>query len=449
MYNFKRDDYNRYVVIYMIISYSFKNFRSFKKETTLNLKASAQTTFNENLIRKKGIRILPSAVIYGANASGKSSIITSLNVFRSIVISGSLVSSDKELQNLEIYPFAYDKDITPMSFDIDFISNNYRMRYYLSISIEPFSERGKRTVEYEQLDLIEKNNTTNLYIRKNNNVTISENEKARKILKINDDLFSPMMNKLNENLDPVELFLARGFKNFINSELADTVIDFFQDIYVVTDFTLRSTSVRITSSDRITPDFSIWNDLLEGFVKSADFGPQKIRFMSKESKDEHSANMELRSIYHYNDKNISIPAELTESRGTIKLIDFAIAFQTFFNKGGTFIIDEFDAALHPEMVKGILSVFNNIEINKEGAQLVFSTHNPIFLNNRIFRRDQILFVEKDKNSYQSALYSLSDFGSKNVRNDENYLINYFKGKYSALPYIDFSKVLKKEDNNNV
>lgn len=449
MYNFKRDDYNRYVVIYMIISYSFKNFRSFKKETTLNLKASAQTTFNENLIRKKGIRILPSAVIYGANASGKSSIITSLNVFRSIVISGSLVSSDKELQNLEIYPFAYDKDITPMSFDIDFISNNYRMRYYLSINIEPFSERGKRTVEYEQLDLIEKNNTTNLYIRKNNNVTISENEKARKILKINDDLFSPMMNKLNENLDPVELFLARGFKNFINSELADTVIDFFQDIYVVTDFTLRSTSVRITSSDRITPDFSIWNDLLEGFVKSADFGPQKIRFMSKESKDEHSANMELRSIYHYNDKNISIPAELTESRGTIKLIDFAIAFQTFFNKGGTFIIDEFDAALHPEMVKGILSVFNNIEINKEGAQLVFSTHNPIFLNNRIFRRDQILFVEKDKNSYQSALYSLSDFGSENVRNDENYLINYFKGKYSTLPYIDFSKVLKEEDNNNV
>lgn len=449
MYNFKRDDYNRYVVIYMIISYSFKNFRSFKKETTLNLKASAQTTFNENLIRKKGIRILPSAVIYGANASGKSSIITSLNVFRSIVISGSLVSSDKELQNLEIYPFAYDKDITPMSFDIDFISNNYRMRYYLSINIEPFSERGKRTVEYEQLDLIEKNNTTNLYIRKNNNVTISENEKARKILKINDDLFSPMMNKLNENLDPVELFLARGFKNFINSELADTVIDFFQDIYVVTDFTLRSTSVRITSSDRIAPDFSIWNDLLEGFVKSADFGPQKIRFMSKESKDEHSANMELRSIYHYNDKNISIPAELTESRGTIKLIDFAIAFQTFFNKGGTFIIDEFDAALHPEMVKGILSVFNNIEINKEGAQLVFSTHNPIFLNNRIFRRDQILFVEKDKNSYQSALYSLSDFGSENVRNDENYLINYFKGKYSTLPYIDFSKVLKEEDNNNV
>ena len=447
MYNFKRDDYNRYVVVYMIISYSFKNFRSFKKETTLNLKASAQTTFNENLIRKKGIRILPSAVIYGANASGKSSIITSLNVFRSIVISGSLVSSDKELQNLEIYPFAYDKDITPMSFDIDFISNNYRMRYYLSICIEPFSERGKRTVEYEQLDLIEKNNTTNLYIRKNNNVTISE--KARKILKINDDLFLPMMNKLNENLDPVELFLARGFKNFINSELADTVIDFFQDIYVVTDFTLRSTSVRITSSDRITPDFSIWNDLLEGFVKSADFGPQKIRFMSKESKDEHSANMELRSIYHYNDKNISIPAELTESRGTIKLIDFAIAFQTFFNKGGTFIIDEFDAALHPEMVKGILSVFNNIEINKEGAQLVFSTHNPIFLNNRIFRRDQILFVEKDKNSYQSALYSLSDFGSENVRNDENYLINYFKGKYSTLPYIDFSKVLKKEDNNNV
>lgn len=77
--------------------------------------------------------------------------------------------------------------------------------------------------------------------------------------------------------------------------------------------------------------------------------------------------------------------------------------------------------------------------------LIFTTHNPIYLNNKIFRRDQIMFIEKDSASYRSALYTLADFGSEEVRNDENYLINYFKGKYSSMPYIDFSVLLQKED----
>ena len=64
----------------------------------------------------------------------------------------------------------------------------------------------------------------------------------------------------------------------------------------------------------------------------------------------------------------------------------------------------------------------------------------------MFRRDQILFVEKDFDVYESALYSLASFGSSGtngVRNDENYLINYFKGKYSTLPYIDFAKIFEE------
>ena len=74
---------------------------------------------------------------------------------------------------------------------------------------------------------------------------------------------------------------------------------------------------------------------------------------------------------------------------------------------------------------------------------MFTTHNPIYLNNKIFRRDQIKFVEKDKDNYESNIHSLADFGSTDVRNDESYLLNYFNGKYSALPYIDFSELLSR------
>jgi len=82
------------------------------------------------------------------------------------------------------------------------------------------------------------------------------------------------------------------------------------------------------------------------------------------------------------------------------------------------VLDEFDAAIHPELVKGIIALFNDQSINKKGAQLIFTTHNPIYLSNKIFRRDQIIFVEKDKDTFESTIYSLADFGSADVRNDQ-------------------------------
>lgn len=137
-----------------------------------------------------------------------------------------------------------------------------------------------------------------------------------------------------------------------------------------------------------------------------------------------------------------------ESRGTLKLLDFAILFEKMFTSGGTFVLDEFDSAIHPELIKGIISLFNDQDINNNGAQLIFTTHNPIYLNYKMFRRDQIKFVEKDKDTFTSVIYSLTDFGSEEVRNDHNYLINYLKGNYVALPFIDFSRLLKANDGKD-
>ena len=225
------------------------------------------------------------------------------------------------------------------------------------------------------------------------------------------------------------------------------VLDFFREkLLVVSDFTLMKTNLTFSLEDLPNKDYFVWNKILDGFVKKADFGPQGIAYKSIKSDDKESSNMELVSIYEYHDETIVIPAELMESRGTIKLIDFAIPFEKLFHSGGVFILDEFDAAIHPELVKGILALFNDSDMNKAGAQLIFTTHNPIYLNNKIFRRDQILFVEKDTDSYESVIYSLADFGSEEVRNDHNYLINYFKGNYGALPFIDFSKLLVKDSH---
>jgi AAA15 family ATPase/GTPase len=113
-------------------------------------------------------------------------------------------------------------------------------------------------------------------------------------------------------------------------------------------------------------NFFVWNEILEGFVKNADFGPQNIAFHSNKSDGKDTTDMKLVSIYKYNNQDYIIPAELMESRGTLKLIDFAIPFDNLFKAGGVFVLDEFDAAIHPELIKGILALFNNSEKSIKG-----------------------------------------------------------------------------------
>jgi len=384
----------------MLIDYRFSNFRSFKEMTSLSMIAGRQTTLNDNLIREYDLRVVPSSVIYGANASGKSNIIMSLAVMKDIVLSGSLEANIPNLKNLELYPFAYQESEKPMKFEIDFIYGGKRLEFGFEVEVSTFKKETRRIVS-EFLTYIDKS----------------------------------------------ELFLSRAFKSTISNELADMVLDFFKDeLVVVSDFTLKKTNLTFSLEDSPKKDFFAWNKILDGFVKNADFGPQGIAFKSNKSEDKESSSMELVSIYKYHDENIVIPAELMESRGTLKLVDFAIPFEKLFKSGGVFILDEFDAAIHPELIKGILALFNDSDLNKAGAQLIFTTHNPIYLNNKIFRRDQIRFVEKDTDSFESVIYSLADFGAEEVRNDHNYLINYFKGNYGALPFIDFSKLLDQNSS---
>lgn len=423
----------------MLINYRFGNFRSFKDHTTLSMRATPQTTYNDNLIREQGLRILPSAVIYGSNASGKSNIILSLVVFRNIIVSGTIESNAPGLANLELLPFAHDDDNDPICFGAEFITDDIHFDYNLEIAVSKL-RRGSRSVVHERLSVIDKNKERVLFARDEKSVTIPTDKKTLEYLKVSDTFVREISPMLNNNMDSAELFLTRGFKSAINGALADSVIHYFeQNVIALNNFSIKSAqlNVKIEGNDDPKP-IAIWNNVLEAFIRGADFGPQSIHYESS-TEDGDSSDMELYSTY----RNTLIPAELMESRGTLKLLDFALLFQAMFEKGGLFVIDEFDSALHSEIVKGILSLFNNREINTGGAQLIFTTHNPIYLNNRIFRRDQIIFVEKDQFTFRSALYTLADFGSQEVRNDENYLLNYVKGKYGPLPYIDFSALLRK------
>ena len=111
-------------------------------------------------------------------------------------------------------------------------------------------------------------------------------------------------------------------------------------------------------------------------------------------------------------------------------------------------MDELDASINPMIIISLINIFHDEQINKNGAQLIFNTHNPIFLNKNIVRRDEIKFVEKNDTTRVSELYALSDFGTSgegSVRKNEDYLKNYYTNKYGAIKFIDLSEVFKSKE----
>jgi hypothetical protein len=126
-----------------------------------------------------------------------------------------------------------------------------------------------------------------------------------------------------------------------------------------------------------------------------------------------------------------------ESEGTQKLFALASPVLEALEEGGVLIIDELDARLHPLMTHEIVRLFNNRQTNSHGAQLIFSTQDTNLLDNELFRRDQIWFVEKN-NQGASQLYSLAEI--QGVRNDLSYERGYIQGRFGAVPYLNPNKL---------
>ena len=230
-----------------------------------------------------------------------------------------------------------------------------------------------------------------------------------------------------------------GFRNMFSSKIANIVSDWLNNKFMVI---YRADSMQLIRKFADPKKKSVYiektiNEAAELFGINSNALGYVI--------DDESEKARLASIFETTEKNTAIPAELFESYGTIRFVNmFPLVVNALLN-GGTLMVDEFDASIHPMALMNIINIFHNDEINKNNAQLVFNTHNPIFLNANMFRRDEIKFVERDDDTHCSTHYSLSDFGTsgKNgVRKNEDYMKNYFVDRYGAIKDIDFTPIFE-------
>jgi len=439
----------------MLLQFSVKNFRTFKDKATLSLIASnydKETRENENIYYDEnfGLRLLKSAVIYGANASGKSKLIDAFAFMRHFVINSSKESQKGEQIDVEPFRLSQESENEPTEFEIIFLFNKTIFRYGF--------ESNKKKIVSEWLYYKQKTKEVELFYRDENN------------FKPHPRNFIKGATVIKEGLVRDNALLVSVAAQF-NEKSAIDVLDWFERLKTLSG--LKESGYQGFTM-RKTDDPTHKSKILE-LLKIADLGIQDIilqkldteslpKGMPKELRDMiiREANEEKKIFisdvltthkkYDIDKKSIeSVSFSLyeDESSGTMKFFALTGPILDVIENGYTLIVDELDSKLHPNLVCKIVSLFNSKEFNPKNAQLIFNTHDTNLLNSGLFRRDQIWFTDKDKYG-EARLYSLADF--KSVRKNEPFEDNYIRGKYGAVPFLDFfdnlNNSLAQNENEN-
>ena len=411
----------------MLLQFYFSNYRSFEGEGILDMRASGSNELSSHIRNTLNEKVLPVTAIYGANASGKSSVFEAFQ-FMALCVLESLSFSDDNKKNpykLKVDSFKFSENREkPSEFEINYID-----------------KKGKKELYYNYGFKIDNSGILEEYLASNTKTGVKRNEDYTYIFKRerNQKLYlDSSIEKFRENLEislkEKTLLVSLGAKLnidefirvrtwFINTE----VINFSNSLYGA--FLENILPNNIIESEEVRKNLvSFINSFDDSII---DIEVEKISAIDENDKD----NYRVFTI-HKSDKGTST-ARISmneESSGTKKMFSLYQTLLDVLEKGGVFFADELDIKLHPLLMRNILLTFTDKEKNSNNAQLIFTTHNTIYMDMDLLRRDEIWFVEKDNGV--SNLYSLDDITNEKgekVRKDSNYEKHYLLGNYGAIP----------------
>lgn len=398
----------------MLVNFTFRNFRSFRDEATLSMEAASIQELAGSVVKSCDEELLPVAVMYGANSSGKSNVLKALKAMRDLLLNSvKLNPKDK----LDADPFCLDLTSAekPTSFEIQLTIGNSRFRYGFDytqdgIIAEWLYEKRVGEREFE------------LFLRSGDEYKISKTRFAEGLGK--------------QSATPANrLFVSLVAQ--LNGKVSQTILDWFSNMEYLSG--LYNDDYADKTLKMVYDESEGYNDVLE-FLGQAHLGFNGLAITKDSSREKQ---MEAKSIHDIFDKDGNVvgkrqfPLEEMESEGSKKMIEIAGPIVDAIMHGKILIVDELDAKLHPFLTRKIIGLFMDQSLNPNYAQLIFATHDTNMLNLQYLRRDQIWFTEKDKTD-ASELYSLVEFrdeaGNK-VRNDRNIEKDYINGRYGAVPFM--------------
>ena len=405
----------------MLCQFTVKNYKSIRDEVTLDMQAAAISEHEDRIIRDKdGEIFLPVSAIYGPNGGGKSNVLEALHTLAVKVLRPLYATGDNEeriflQKKIIIEPFAFSEETKsePTEFEIFFRTELAEYRYILHVKRE--------VVVYERLDRVKMDTGRRSALFERGKEIMLKGAFAK--LKISDEL--------SETL-PLLSYLGITYKK---NEVVKDVLEWFEYRIDFLNYGNPMEELRMAVSSLEAVKHLMLQMIQEMDLDIVDF---------RVSRDENDRiDVYTKHMVEGYETELNL---LEESSGTKKLFGLMPFIADSLLSGTTLVIDELDAKIHPILLRHIIMMFSNMNINKKKAQLIFTSHDLSTMNSEVFRRDEIWFVAKGT-TQNSQLYSLVEFKNEkgeSVRKDAKFDKQYLEGKYGADPYlkriIDWGKV---------
>jgi AAA15 family ATPase/GTPase len=441
----------------MLIQFTANNYLSFKEEIKFSLVASSLKDKKVgddlvifNPIQNNKLRLLKSAVIYGANASGKSNFISAIRFYRSFISNSSRATQVDDKIDVENYKLNSECDNEPSVFEAIFLIYGKQYRYGFAVTEDKIESEWLYLKEIKpkakeiELFFREENTFPNVHdkfaIAKDlvNKQMVRPNALLLSVAaQFNDPIAAEIFHWIG-NFNSISGLKEDGYKSYTVSKLnhpidGQRIINFtkFADLGI-DDLKVIQGNISEVNPSENSPE------VLNNEVKKAFIGKpvnSLVSFHQKFDKDLKETELVMFPFY----KN--------ESMGTQKYFSLAGPILDTLDNGKILVIDELDSKLHPLLTEKIISLFNSKETNPKNAQLIFTSHDTNLLSSQLFRRDQIWFTHKNRYG-ATTMYSLAEY-KEAVRNDASFEKNYLEGKYGAVPsFKNFKKIFTQKNNSN-
>ncbi|MDQ2085218.1 ATP-binding protein [Herbivorax sp. ANBcel31] len=422
----------------MLLMFKVKNYTSFKEEIFLDMRSTIYKQHPSHVLKiDENFGLLKTIAIYGANASGKSNLISAMflfeqYIFQQFISNTKNTNTDFENKKTEVKlePFLLTDHVNDVSeFEIVFHRNGNLIQY------------GFECTSKEVINEWYYINDKKVFERKKTEISLGTKE-YQKILK----QYSKVP-KERLYLSVLDYFLENKNKEIILKDF----IDFFNNEYNVFFEIWFESSVKkvvgaVSLSNKLVNDKN-FRLKVEQYLKKIDIGIKgldiKLKTVIDENDGKEKRKKVVKTIHDIYDENGNIVGEkhfdlFQESTGTLRFLAYIQNIVELTENGGVFIVDELSARLHPLLTKLIIDIFQSSENKK--AQLIFTTHDVSLLNKEQFRRDEVVFVDKNYQG-ESKVYALSD---RKIREDATFNKDYLQGKYGAIPIFKYDDILGGE-----
>ena len=419
----------------MLVEFTVDNFKSIKDAVKFSMITSSKD--EGNCFKNRNYNLLRSAIIYGANASGKSNFLRAMAFMSRFVLNRyKILQSTDSLPHVP-FKLSTETENDSSKFEIVFFIDETKYRYGFELDNEKIyaewlyaDEKGKEAKLFvrdaDEEEYVNPNKFKEGYIffdKKINKIKVGANQLFIWKCDQDDGEISKKILQWFNQFNMIDGMDHQGYINYTMKKMENE--DFKAQIVKL----VKTADIGI--DDLMVEEEDIPVEVIESLPLPDDIKTEMLSEGGVKS-------ISLQTIHKKYDKDgeavdkVVFELEKEESKGTRKFFAMSAPILDTLRNGKVLIIDELDASLHPVLTQHLIKLFHDESINTKKAQLIFATHDTNLLNRHIFRRDQIWMTEK--NQYGATdLYSLAQF--KNVRKKEDFEKQYIQGKYGAIPYL--------------